>query len=151
MLNLFLNKFLQSAIFKHMFIRGLYKLSYKAKKMYTFNKMKTDITLTVQPSANKNSPKNKWRLGLKTSDSNEYFVHLEEVKIILTEGISLITKAVCGTSKKKSFDFNGEELSKWIENKDFHDYTNRKPTKLLFELHNDSKIKILEFISKKKV
>ncbi len=65
-----------------------------------------EITLTVQSAG-----KNKWRLGLSTADSIEKFTRLEYVKFILSINLETDCYAVCGTSKKKAYDFNGKELS----------------------------------------
>ena len=100
--------------------------------------MKT-IVLTVQPSSNY------WRLGLYTNDSKAHFSHLESVILILTNDTVLFCKAACGTSRKKAFDFNSIELSKWITDNEFHNYKPRNPTKLLFKL-DDKKVKTLTYI-----
>ena len=89
--------------------------------------MKT-ITLTIQSTANN------WRLGLYKEDSIKYFTHLESVEFVLTEGLILFCNAACGTSKKKAYDFNNVDLSKWIVDNNFHHYPHRKPTKLIFSL-----------------
>ncbi len=86
------------------------------------------ITLTIQSTA-----KN-WRLGLYNEDSIKYFTHLESVQFVLNKGLILFCNAACGTSKKKAYDFNNINLSKWIVENNFHQYPNRKPTKLIFIL-----------------
>ena len=88
--------------------------------------MKT-LTLTIQSTA-----KN-WRLGLYKDDSIN-FTHLESIEFVLTKGMILFCNAACGTSKKKAYDFNNVNLSKWIVDNNFHQYPNRKPTKLIFRL-----------------
>ena len=86
------------------------------------------ITLTIQSTARN------WRLGLYKKDSIKYFTHLESVEFVLTEGLILFCNAACGTSKKKAYDFNNVNLSKWIVENNFHQYSNRKPTKPIFKL-----------------
>ena len=86
------------------------------------------ITLTIQSTA-----KN-WRLGLYKEDAMKYFSHLESVQFVLNHGLILFCNAACGNSKKKAYDFNNVNLSKWIVNNSFHQYPNRKPTKLIFKL-----------------
>ena len=97
------------------------------------------ITLTIQSTA-----KN-WRLGLYKEDSIKYFTHLETVQFVLTDGLILFCNGACGTSKKKAYDFNNVNLSKWIVENNFHEYPNRKPTKLIFCLTTLKNKKTLTF------
>ena len=101
------------------------------------------ITLSIQSTA-----KN-WRLGLYKEDSIKYFSHLEPVQFILSDGLILICNAACGTSKKKAYDFNNVNLSKWIVENSFHKYPHRKPTKLIFKLTNIKNKKTLIFQTEK--
>ncbi len=101
------------------------------------------IVLTVQPT---NSI---WRLGLKTSDSNDFFKHRENVKFILPETKEFCVKTACGTSSKKAFDFNGKQIGNWIVKNGFNNYSSRKPTKLEFNITESRNIKTLTFKRKK--
>ncbi len=100
------------------------------------------IILTVQ------STSKYWRLGLSEFDSEKYFSHLESVKFVLSDKLKPDCNAACGTSKKKAFDFNNVNLSKWITDNNFHQYPNRKPTKLIFEMTTIKKKKTLKFKGK---
>ncbi len=100
------------------------------------------IILTVQPTGKK------WRLGLSTNDSREYFVHKDNVKFILSKSLVLHANAVCGTSNKKAYDFNNIDLSKWIEESGFHNYSQRNPSKLIFEYSNNEEGKTLTYSGK---
>lgn len=103
-----------------------------------------EITLTVQPT---NSG---WRLGLNKTDSINYFKHRENIKFVLPYFEEFYVKTACGTSNKKAFDFNGKStINKWIEKNKYHKYTDRNPTKLIFELILNQDVKILKFKRKK--
>ena len=86
-----------------------------------------------------------WRLGINKEDSIQYFSHLESVQIDLADGQVLICNAACGTSKKKAYDFNNVNLSKWIVDNNFHQYIKRRPTKLVFKLTERTTKKTLIF------
>jgi len=101
------------------------------------------IILTVQSSG-----RGDWRLGLSAEDSRNKFSHLETVKFVLLNE-TIECNAACGTSSKKAFDFNNRQLSKWILNNKFDRYTPRKPTKLIFGMTYNSRIKVLTFINEK--
>lgn len=100
------------------------------------------IILSVQPTSQY------FRLGLSKSDSKKYFSHLESVKFVLSDSKELLCNVACGTSKKKAFDFNSSELSKWIVDNGFHYYPKRKPTKLVFDFDN-KKRKTLKYVGVK--
>lgn len=100
------------------------------------------IILTIQ------STSDKWRLGLNKSDSEQYFKHLESVLFIMSQDVNCTCNAACGTSRKKSFDFNNKKLSQWITDNNFHKYPPRKPIKLIFELSNENNKKVLKFVKK---
>ena len=106
--------------------------------------MKT-LTLTVQSNGNGG-----WRLGLSKLDSEKYFTHMESVRFLLSKELEINCNAACGTSKKKSFDFNNKELSDWIEKNRFNKYPAGFPTKLLFKLTGNRNSKTLSYVSKKR-
>ena len=60
--------------------------------------------------------------------------------------ISVFTKAVCGTSTKKAFDFNGKVICQWIISNNYHNYIPRKPTKLNFKFETKNGAIILTFM-----
>lgn len=99
------------------------------------------IILKVQSSGNNN-----WRLGLNTKDSVEHFTHGENVKFILSSELIIYCNVACGTSKKKAFDFNKIELSKWIVCNEYHIYPLLSPTELNFELTIQNNAKCLTLL-----
>ena len=98
------------------------------------------IILTVQSCGNV-----KFRFGLNTKDSAQYFVFKYlPVVIIIGERI-FITKTTCGQHKlnskdksilfTKGFDLYSDELSSLIKEKKWDIYEKGLPTKLEFELY----------------
>jgi len=103
------------------------------------------IILTVQSTG-----KNKWRLGLSTDDSITLFKHKEMVKFELPNNIIFSCSAVCGTSKKKAFDFSHGNLNQWILDNKFYCYLPYKPTKIEFALTTEMEYKTLTFLKVQK-
>ena len=102
------------------------------------------LILTVQSNGNGG-----WRLGLSKLDSEKYFTHLESVRFFLSKELEINCNAACGTSKKKSFDFNNKLLSKWIIENKFDKHPKGSPTKILFKLTQKGTGKTLTYVSKK--
>lgn len=102
-----------------------------------------EIILKVQSAGS-----NLWRLGLNTKDSVEKFQHGENVKFILSTELVIYCNVACGTSKKRTFDFNKNELSKWIVCNKYHIYPSLSPTKLTFKLTSENNDKCLTFLTK---
>ena len=101
------------------------------------------IILTVQSTG-----KDKWRLGLSTNDSITHFKHKEMVKFELPNNLEFSCKAICGTSKKKAFDFNHTNLNEWILDNKFESYPPHEPTKFEFTLttKTETEYKVLKFL-----
>ena len=100
-----------------------------------------DITLTVQSTANN------WRLGFNTSDSKSLLQHRELLKVKLNSDTIIECRCACGTGRKKAFDINSKILSQWIVKNNFHQYPNRKPTKIVFSITITDGVKKLIFKS----
>lgn len=95
--------------------------------------------------------KGKYRLGISISDSISIFkVRRLKVFLILDDNV-IETKTICGPPLKKGFDLYHKDLDIWIKKNKFCNYEKGKPTKLIFEILENSQgthIKI-KFVKKK--
>jgi hypothetical protein len=112
-----------------------------------------EITLTVQSCGD-----GKFRFGLNTKDSAQYFIFKHLPVVIIIDETLYITKTTCGQHKfnekdnsiifTKGFDLYSEELSKFIIEKKWHNYKRGKPTKIQFDIEKQSNGIVLKFKNK---
>lgn len=113
------------------------------------------ITTTIQSCGD-----GKFRFGLNTKDSAQYFVFKYLPVVIIIDGVLHITKTTCGQHAfneednsiifTKGFDLYSEELSKYIIKKKWHVYKKGKPTKIKFDLEKQTNGIVLKFKNKVK-
>jgi len=90
-----------------------------------------ETTFTVQPA--KNKIYQIFRLGLSNETSKIVKKH-QKILLQLEPELMIPVKISCGPPNKKTYDVNHKKLSCWIKRNNYHIYSNKSPTQLIFTL-----------------